>query len=639
MLKRVVSLLTLFTYSLTASDDSLQSMESLLDEVTTIATKNRLNIDHTPGIVSIIKGDQLEKMGFTNFNPTVLDMVPGFFGANSRKISDPLKYLYSIDGVSLFSQLAGYGFYPQLPVHAIDRIEIIRGASSALYGLSAYAALINIVTKKGENQIWGAYKYHDEGHDYMQSGVMLHYAEEETSVDFRANFFSDKGFKQPITQDLGTLYGYGTYAPSALQNGSQHYDIGLHVGLGSWQISYERLQYAIEPSLGIARIFKPPLQDGWVRTDTRDLLEIRHNSSFDLFDLETRLGLFEFEQKVDDSYVFPKGFPLVPEGLGTDYYNDMHLKERDLYAMAGIKKQIGDHQILMGSRYLYSHLIQNDYGATQNLVTGEVFDTPSDVGELLPNVIRRIFSFWIQDYYELNEQTTFVGNLRYDYVSDLDEGLISPRLAVIHELDDENIVKLQYARAAMAPSYFSLYSNGDNSFIKGNPDIPIDKSDNYELSYIYKQFHTSFKSTLYYIDMFDVGSFIQAGTTEFSSNSIQSSGVELETASRFSSLNVQANLAYNFYSKMKFHNTQKYDDTIKEFPDLIANLILDYEWNYGLSSKFWYTYNSTLESYIPSQDVDEKHFVNIALSYMRNFDDQRFEATLSVFDLLNEKRA
>ncbi|MEA1920130.1 MAG: hypothetical protein U9N52_09840, partial [Campylobacterota bacterium] len=42
---------------------------------------------------------------------------------------------------------------------------------------------------------------------------------------------------------------------------------------------------------------------------------------------------------------------------------------------------------------------------------------------------------------------------------------------------------------------------------------------------------------------------------------------------------------------------------------------------------------------IPSQDVDEKHFVNIALSYMRNFDDQRFEATLSVFDLLNEKRA
>ena len=128
----------------------------------------------------------------------------------------------------------------------------------------------------------------------------------------------------------------------------------------------------------------------------------------------------------------------------------------------------------------------------------------------------------------------------YD-VSDIDENIISPRIALIHELNDKNIIKAQQAKAFLIPLYYSLYSS--NPFINGNPDLEIDKAHTYELSHIYKDFTQSLKSTLYYVDMYSVDTFIVNASTEVvQNNSKQSAGLEVEYNQKFDSFDLITNM-------------------------------------------------------------------------------------------------
>ncbi len=147
-------------------------MEELRDYVA-VSTKVVQPTITTPASVSVVTKDMIARNGYRSV-AEALQAVPGFYvtydllnyhvavrGAlgGARAGSRLLKVM--IDGVPMpFAQDETYFLGPEfLPMSSIERIEVLRGPASALYGAGAYAGAINIVTRQdayeGETSVGG----------------------------------------------------------------------------------------------------------------------------------------------------------------------------------------------------------------------------------------------------------------------------------------------------------------------------------------------------------------------------------------------------------------------------------------------------------------------------------------------------
>ena len=129
-----------------------------IDKYTEIATKTRLNVDFVPGMVTVLRGEELKVRGINNVWEA-MNLVPGMdISINNMGLRDVLvrgigdnissgNLKIQLNGISMNSALWGKA-YPALdiPVEQIDRIEIIRGPGSAVHGEIASTGVINIIT-------------------------------------------------------------------------------------------------------------------------------------------------------------------------------------------------------------------------------------------------------------------------------------------------------------------------------------------------------------------------------------------------------------------------------------------------------------------------------------------------------------
>ena len=73
-----LSLSLILSHSLLYADDN-QDLNEILEEVTTVATKTKLNADYVPGTVTVISGEKLKSLGINNLaEQNAFDMIVGF---------------------------------------------------------------------------------------------------------------------------------------------------------------------------------------------------------------------------------------------------------------------------------------------------------------------------------------------------------------------------------------------------------------------------------------------------------------------------------------------------------------------------------------------------------------------------------
>ncbi len=133
---------------------------SLLDEVVITANKYPNKTSLTGKVVTIITREQLERSGGKDLSQLLTEQVGVYIGgANSNAGKDKSLYLrgakvehtlIAIDGVPVYDPSGiGSNFdVRNLSVDQIERIEILKGSQSTLYGSDAIAGVINIITKK-----------------------------------------------------------------------------------------------------------------------------------------------------------------------------------------------------------------------------------------------------------------------------------------------------------------------------------------------------------------------------------------------------------------------------------------------------------------------------------------------------------
>lgn len=130
-----------------------------LDEVVVAATRGELPKDKVTKSVSIVTSEEIART-HAETALEVLRTVPGVFvrrsGAVGRITSAVIRgstddqVVVLIDGVDASSPTLGSFNWSTLPADTIERIEVLRGSSSTLYGSNAVGGVINIVTKRGQ---------------------------------------------------------------------------------------------------------------------------------------------------------------------------------------------------------------------------------------------------------------------------------------------------------------------------------------------------------------------------------------------------------------------------------------------------------------------------------------------------------
>ncbi|WP_434130796.1 TonB-dependent receptor [Sporomusa sphaeroides] len=127
-----------------------------LDTVVVTATKTEKSIKDVPASVSVITADDLAKANFKTLDQA-LHYVPGMYikesqGMMGTKISlrgmTQSQVLVLMDGIPLNNGYSGGTNWGNIPIALIDRVEVIKGSFSSLYGTNAMGGVINIITKK-----------------------------------------------------------------------------------------------------------------------------------------------------------------------------------------------------------------------------------------------------------------------------------------------------------------------------------------------------------------------------------------------------------------------------------------------------------------------------------------------------------
>ncbi len=138
-----------------AADFSIMETTINLNDVVVTGTRSEKTLKNVPVITQVISARMMLDLGITTVTGALQNMVSGLdvsqFGTRTSITMQGMdaKYvLFLVDGERIAGEVNGDIDYSMLNLENIERIEVIKGASSSLYGSNAIGGVINIITKK-----------------------------------------------------------------------------------------------------------------------------------------------------------------------------------------------------------------------------------------------------------------------------------------------------------------------------------------------------------------------------------------------------------------------------------------------------------------------------------------------------------
>ena len=184
-----------------AQKDSISENE--LKEVTvTTATRTERVLSSLPLPMTVITSEAIIKSGVTRLNEilneqTGIILIPdesGFEGVQMQGL-DAAYTMIMIDGLPLVGRSSGVLDLSRVSVGNIERIEIVKGASSALYGSEAMGGVINVITKRPKKDMFsGNLSYRYATFNTNDANANLLWKKKKFAANLFANFYSTDGY-------------------------------------------------------------------------------------------------------------------------------------------------------------------------------------------------------------------------------------------------------------------------------------------------------------------------------------------------------------------------------------------------------------------------------------------------------------
>lgn len=594
---------------------------SIVEKWTDIATKNRLNADFVPGMVTVLYGKELEALGMRTVWEA-LTLVPGidisierqgFLQTHVRGTASVYSSVNSkilLDGIPLITAI---GLTPvvNMQIEQVERIEVIRGPGSAVHGEFALLGVVNIITHKEPNKVFstlGRYNTYGGGGIFSWSAP-----ERDVKVDLNLAGWKTKGASVETGPD--TLYGMGM---GAISNAPGPINDKVNYGAGLFNLHHDDFSFSIHwmqsgqgDFFGIGYAL-PPQEDRLIFQQQQwGLMGTRHMDPSPSLHIDFNIGWQEQNFKGNEGYFYPPGLTTSdPNGTVIQYPDGwiygFNYKERMLHAGMDFNwKEWHRHKFLLGWSFFRTDFL--DAWLEANIELDSLLPSDQPIRSYADKENRIIFSMSLQDELRVSDQFTFTANLRFDHYNDIGVRF-SPRMAAVYRPAKRHLLKTQYAKAFRPPTFCEMYAP-TNPLVLGNLDLEPETIDTYELGYIYKGIYTVWRITSFYSRlkdrMFeDTGLHLQKNAEE----EMHFTGAEFELERQICSfLKLDANLSY-----VDIEN-QGASLQMAQAANWLSNVGLRYQAlsNCNLTAQYRYVGDRKREPLDPRDDMDGYHTVDI----------------------------
>ena len=428
------------------------------------ASKFEQKPSEAPSSTTVITSEEIKRYGYRTLGD-ILKSVPGFYvsydrnyqflGARGVNLGDyNSRILLLVDGHRINNDLTDGAYIDTafvLDVDLIDRIEIVRGPGSVLYGDNAFFGVINVITRRAD-KVNGA----------EVSGSYGEFNAYQGRVTVGETFTNGLEFVLS-----GTLYGsdgpenlfYPQYNTPAQNNGVAHNldDDISRSAFGSVRFKDFTLQGAFNerekrnPTAQFGTTFNDPRLR---TTDERGYTSLSYTHSFpDVVDLSAQVYY--------DRSTFGIAYPEEPVVFKEQQQGDWWGAEVQL-----TKKIFERHIITVGAEY------RDDFNQHRRL-----FEEDNGAVSANVNRTRDIYGVYAQGDFAVVTNLHLNAGVRYDQYGNFNPS-VDPRLALIYNPFAKSTIKAIYGRAFRAPNFLEL-SDPFPGFSRLGPE----KITTYELVY------------------------------------------------------------------------------------------------------------------------------------------------------------
>jgi iron complex outermembrane receptor protein len=533
-------------------------LAELLADTTELATKTRMNADYVPGILTILKRAELLALGVRTL-ADALTLVPGvavdrldngrFITRMRGSSADSTDLKVLIDSVPLGSDSGGGAPFFELPVVQIERIEVIRGPGSTLYGENAFAGVINIVTSARPSL---SLRYGDA--DTTQASAIVRHEIPGRDMSLQLNLAGWDSRGPDVTMARDALHPMGlsarSNAPGPVDNGEGYRFGQLNIALANASLFALYQGYRKNAFFGLRGILPDPSPrndglnfDFYLLQGRVDVQPSAHLTGALLLRWQHKHTDFANRIRPPGVPAFP-GSPPLPQGLDARrHISRMRTEAEAFLEWVGwprhrwrMEWSLSREKILTAWRAYNGDLFTFEPLPGMHRYTG-------DLAPLDPDAARTIHSLTIQDQWFIHPRLDLTFGVRYDHYSDVGDSF-SPRLAGVWRLNDRHLVKAQIAGAFLPPSLFQLHQV-PIPIPTTAPERPeqLQKITTAEIGYIFRTPNTVARATLYQSRLHDVIADTRRGAVNQGGEQLQ--GLELEWEQRFAqNFKIAANVSY-----------------------------------------------------------------------------------------------
>ena len=578
-----------------------------LEEIVVTATKTEKKVEDAPASVTVIDKEEMKKKNMETVDDA-LNSLSGLFVKRSKGLMDSTasvrmrgfagdEYtLVLIDGQPLNDAYTGGVEWGALPVENIERIEVIRGPASALYGGNAMGGVINIITKtpqKLELEASSGYGAHDTYRYRLSAGnrfwdrlsIRLGYEEESTdgypttpvyrtiasgTGDVSGGYPMNDKYGEPRYWVVGDKGDNGAQRRSingklsldfsetgnlsfTAVSGRYEYDYGPpHTYMGTFE------GYAIAGPDQRAR-FRPNDFISWtgIGKNETDTYALVFKEMFGPIEINAQAGTVQ----VDDRYT-------LESGSGSDDYNNspgsLKITENESWftELRGDAPVGKSHILTLGTSYRTDESDTNDYDIP-------FYRSYSDAG---PSIFysggnSKTWAVFAQDEWRVIDPLTLYMGLRFDSwkVSDGASGVpgaetryasnteseLSPKVAAVWKALANTTLKASVGHAFRPPTLYELYRTWQSwrRTYQSNPNLKPETVWTCEMGidqYFFNK-KTRLSLTGYRNDIHDLIYYRTEGSSKIQSNAgkARTYGLELEASQKVTDwLSLWGNFTY-----------------------------------------------------------------------------------------------
>jgi len=606
------------------------------------------SLEEVPVPFTLITDEMIRHSGARTISDLLLLYVPGMSIVAGSEDIIAMRGIHSMSQSSILVLLDGHRMNSyslnsmpldyRIDLDKVHQVEVLRGPASSLYGNVALSAVVNIITKRG-NEINGSqltlragsqgtmgaswYTGHGNLQGENMGWISLFRKEGEEYYDKGVKHYID-GYNDEPTFDLGARMRWDDLS---IQISAQHakkipYWNFIQLGRTSSYDEYER-----------ANGEKP----GWSRTDIRLNIDYQKN-----------WGPLSLSANFYSSWERQQIYNVLADTINGDnllLFSSLLGIANEIPSNKGLWVNITWETYSFGGSAALSYPYKMSGNMHGSLLTGFQFESlvprtgsmeyGTDFGtshqidhQLFTSGNEKTFSTFVQAKHFFTQKMLFNGGLRYDHrvsFNDVKRDIFSPRLSLIWLPTSTLNVKASYSHSFVDAPYF-YRSSQVGSFTQKSEDLLPEKSDAYQLGVTasWPHLHLKYESNVFFTSTSDLIHFTIADDKEIADDiqiGIQNTGTlklfGLEEALEYKAPKTIAILNATWQRPVTISKELGSGSTIKNVPNLIAKLTLSQQlFDHKRAGEMWLRANLYAQSKSELSYFDLGEFVEIVAKFI-----------------------